>query len=86
MKMNIGGYMLMGLTAIFIFIPGYYMYDEAVNTHWVCHEEVIVLDILKVNYRSATILTDKGEKVLNQATVKDGDTICLRGERVRNKE
>lgn len=84
--MGIGDYIVLGILIMFIIIPGYLVYDENVNTHWVCHEETIVLDILEVDYRSATILTDKGEKVLNQATVKDGDTICLRGERVRNEE
>lgn len=83
--MGIGDYIMLGMAVIVIGIVGYSTYEE-VNTHWVCYEEAIVLDILKVHYRSATILTDKGEVVLNQATVKNGDTICLRGERVRNEE
>ncbi|KKL09943.1 hypothetical protein LCGC14_2560800 [marine sediment metagenome] len=84
--MNIGDYIVSGIMVILIGIFVYVIYDEQVNTHLVCHEEAIVLDILKVHYRSATILTDKGEKILNQATIKDGDVICLRNERVRNEE
>ncbi len=83
--MNITDCILPAMTAILIGTVGYVIYDESVNTHVVCHEEAVVLDILKVHYRSTTILTDKGEMVLNQANVKDGDVICVRGERVRNE-
>ena len=83
--MNIGNYIMLGIIVIIFGIVAYVIHDE-VNTHRVCLEEAVVLDILSVNYRSATILTDKGEVVLNQATVKDGDTLCLRSERVRNED
>ena len=78
----------MCMIAIVGCIVGYSIYNAQVNTHWACNEEAIVLDILKVHYRSATILTDKGEIVLNQPrpSVKDGDKICLHGERIRNVE
>ena len=74
--------------AVIGFIGGYVIYDQSVNIRSVCYEEGIVLDILKVHYRDATILTDKGEVILNQATVKDGDTICLRSglERIKDED
>ncbi|KKL54250.1 hypothetical protein LCGC14_2267310 [marine sediment metagenome] len=81
--MNIGNKIMLGVIWSCMFVVGYIMYDEAVNTRSVCYEEGVVLDILKVHYRDATILTDKGEVILNQATVKDGDTICLRSGRER---
>ncbi len=84
--MYIGDYIMSGIVVIILGITGYAVYDEEVNTRSVCYEEGIVLDILSVNYRDATILTDKGKVILNQATVKDGDTICLRSGRVRNEE
>jgi len=84
--MNIINCIAPSTIVIFIGIVGYIIYDETVNTHVVCHEEGVVLDILSVNYRDATILTDKGKIILNQATIKDGDTICLRSERARNEE
>jgi len=84
--MGIVNYIMLGMIAIVFGVVAYIIHDEELNTHVVCRKEAIVLDILKVHYRSATILTDKGEIVLNQATVKDGDTICLRSERVRNGE
>ncbi len=81
------GYMVPGFIMVIIgcIVVGYIIYEQ-VNTHYVCNTEATVLDILSVNYRSATILTDKGEVVLNQPTIKDGDTICLSGERIRNEE
>ena len=84
--MGIGDKIVLGFVIIFIAIPAYIVHDQAVNTHQVCYEEGVVLDILSVNYRDATILTDKGKIILNQATVKDGDVICLRSGRVRNDE
>lgn len=84
--MGIGSKIMLGLVWSFIFGVGYFMYDDAVNVRSVCYEEAIVLDILKVHYRDATILTDKGEIILNQATVKDGDTICLKSGRERIDE
>ena len=43
----------------------------------VCVEEAIVLDIVSVDYRSATVFTTKGTFTRNQHTFKDGDTICI---------
>ncbi len=84
--MGIGDKIMLGFVIIFIAVPAYIVHDQSVNTHRVCYEEGVVLDILSVNYRDATILTDKGKIILNQATVKDGDIICLRSGRVRNEE
>ncbi len=84
--MDIGDYIFFGLFVVFGLIGGYVVYDQNVNIHSVCYEEGIVLDILSVSYRDALILTDKGKMVLNQATVKDGDTICLRSGRERINE
>ena len=42
-----------------------------------CTEEAVVLDIVSVDYRSATVFTNKGTFDLNQSYVKDGSTICI---------
>jgi len=85
--MDIVDYIGVAILVASLSVPIYIVYDETVNTHVVCLEEGVVSDILSVNYRDATILTVKGrEIVLNQSTVKDGDVLCLRSERVRNDE
>jgi len=83
--MGTGDYIVLGLFVTLILPSIYFIYDADVNTHWVCHNEAVVLDILSVNYRHATFLTDKGEVTLSQSRIKDGDTICLRGSHVRNE-
>lgn len=56
------------------------VYDE---THpYACVDEGVVKEILAVNYRSATFLLEDGRTIdLSQATLKPGDTTCLKRER-----
>ena len=85
--MNIGDKIMMFMILTFVVVPAYIIYDAEANTHWECHEEAVISDILSVDYRHATILTVKGrEIVLNQPTVKVGDVICLSGKQVRNDD
>lgn len=44
-----------------------------------CVEEAVVKEILSVQYRHATfLLTDGRQVTLSQATLKPGDTFCMR--------
>lgn len=44
----------------------------------VCLEEAVVLDIVSVDYRDATVFTTKGTFTRNQDRFKNGDTICIK--------
>ena len=43
-----------------------------------CLEEAVILDIVSVSGRDATVFTTKGTFTRNQDTFKDGDTICIK--------
>lgn len=63
---------------------GYLIYDDATNPY-VCVKKETVVDILSLNYRSATILlSDNSTVVVNQATLSPGDAYCVK--RVKRSE
>ncbi len=68
------------LSAAIISVLAYIIIGEstgAITYH--CVKTVTVVDILSVNYRSATILTEDNEEIeLNQETFTIGDEICVK--------
>lgn len=70
-------YVLGILCLVLITVPLVYEREHPL----VCVEESTVKEILAVNYRTATFLMEDGRKVdISQATLKPGDTVCLRME------
>lgn len=68
-----------------VFLPAiaYIVIGESIGAiTYSCTREVTVADILRVDYRSATILTtDQEEIILNQETFTVGDTLCVKTKR-----
>lgn len=78
MKKYIELNMFFGILSMILAGIAYYYDNQNIKTRQ-CLDEVTVTEILSLDYRDATIKLSNGNtKVVNQATLKPGDKLCLK--------
>lgn len=66
---------ILGVLIAAAFLGVYLQFSEEPDH---CTEKAVVLDIVSVDYRDATVFTTKGTFTRNQDRFKTGDTICIK--------